>query len=566
MKSASRLFIWTVSLVMLFAVAGTAHAATPENCGTTIDPNNGWFQVSTSVCDANNPGKVYDIWACTDTKENYTSQHTDDKPDTANVCASANTGSSNSTTQGTDLTPTTYHAPQNSDYMFLNLEHSIMCQTAGFSPVPNQDCVSYNFQQGKLQAFNQVPGGGLMGGISNVMVAMYANPPTSSTQYLADLGSELGIVTPAYAQSVTDSSGGGVIQPILNIWQIMRNIAYLAFVLVFLVVGFMIMFRTKLSGQTVVNIQNALPGLVIGLFLVTFSYFISALIIDMSFVGMQVVAFIFKGLPNVLADQGSNQLPNIASNYNILDLMKLVVFNGTHISNIVGPVKDTFQNLIGFLKPTNPVGWFIGGPIGAVLGMLAMIVIVVAIVIQMFKLLWQLLQCYITLLITTIFSPLIILGASFPGRGGTLGSWWRPILANSLVFPVVFGAFLFAGMFLEVSNGADFSHTVPLFAGLRLDVIRTAIGYGIILATPGIPKMVKDALKAQDNPLGQVAQQGFQAGWGVIRGGARGGYEATGVPAAANRLRNVTTGTRARRINARVTGPVGQWVLRRLPG
>ncbi|MGB9706524.1 MAG: hypothetical protein ACPLXP_00405, partial [Microgenomates group bacterium] len=44
----------------------------------------------------------------------------------------------------------------------------------------------------------QIPykGGGAIGGITNLIAAMYANPPASSVEYFADLGRNLGIVKP----------------------------------------------------------------------------------------------------------------------------------------------------------------------------------------------------------------------------------------------------------------------------------------------------------------------------------------------------------------------------------
>jgi len=370
-----------------------------------------------------------------------------------------------------------------------------------------EPCLAYDQKSGALTAYNQLPDGGAIGGLSHGLAMMYNTAPLSAPQYLADVGSNLGLVSPAYAESPDQSAGGSVIKPVLQVWQLTRNIAYLVFIIVFVVVGFMIMLRQKINAQTVVNIQNALPGLVMGLILVTFSYFIAALIVDFAFLGTQLVALVFtQAGSNIISDPAG-----VAKSGNMLSLFKEVVFNGDTLGLIVTPVQQTFSQLFGTIQLGGVIG-FLGG----LLGIVALLVIVIAIAVQMFKLLWQLIQAYITILIVTVLGPFIILGASIPGRGAALGGWWRPILANTLIFPVVYAAFLFAGMFLK--NAQPITTVPPLFAGFPLGVVSAALGYGIILATPGIPKMVKEALKAPDNPLGAVATQGFQSGGRALRG------------------------------------------------
>src|SRR2546422_112746 len=82
----------------------------------------------------------------------------------------------------------------------------------------------------------------------------------------------------------------------------------------------------------------------------------------------------------------------------------------------------------------------------------------------------------------TVLGPLIIAFASIPGRGGLVVSWWKSLLANILVFPAVFSAFLFAGVIL--GSGTDFKQTLPLFAGINPQILKFLIGYGILMWTP----------------------------------------------------------------------------------
>src|SRR3989344_3291443 len=168
------------------------------------------------------------------------------------------------------INPSEYRAPEHAAYSTLNLQTAaIPCAIIGTPLVKNQKCPDYD-KDGGLALYDKLPSGGALGGLSNVMMAMYTNPPTSTHEYLADLGTNLGIIQPVFAQ--VGGSGNGVIEPVLKMWQISRNLAYFLFVIVFLVTGFMIMFRAKINPQTVISIQVALPGLIVGLILVTFSY------------------------------------------------------------------------------------------------------------------------------------------------------------------------------------------------------------------------------------------------------------------------------------------------------
>lgn len=468
------------------------------------------------------------------------------------------------------VTSQNYDAAANTDFTMMNLAgHWADCVGEGVDTymgrpcldvIPPSDNGSSTIRPKQLGLYSKLPNGGLMGGLSSTMVALYANPPTSATQYLASVGEGFGVVQPAYAQSIS-GGGAGVIQPILKVWQYMRDIAYLAFIILFLAVGFMIMFRKKINPQTVISVQSALPGLVIGLVLVTFSYFISALLIDASFLGMHLVSGVFLNLaqqgaqnivynsqPTVDKIDAAKQLGDLATNRNIWQLFGTFVFNGNHFSVLVGPIKDAFNSILpggifnnglnlksagqavaggaGFTALNlalvklpginSSVAGFLGG---GLLGLVAMLVVMIALLIAMFKTLWELIKAYLTIIVTTVISPLVILSASLPGRGEALSGWWKTILVNSLIFPTILAAFLFAGLFLANTNTADFQTTLPLFQGLPIGLFKSILGYGIMLAIPGIPKMVKEAFKVKDNPLGDIAQAGFAGGFAPLKAG-----------------------------------------------
>lgn len=446
-----------------------------------------------------------------------------------------------------DFDASKWNAKTQSNFSLETLEHGAMCEIAGTSPIG--DCVGHK-ANGELSYYNQ-PGAGAIGGITSLMVAMYATPPTSSAQYIADIGNNLGLIKPAYAQTSVAGSGEGIIRPVRNLWQVMRNVAYLGFIFVFLAVGLMIMFRQKINPQTVISAQTALPGLVIGLILVTFSYFIAALIIDLSFVGVQLVAQIFTqaGGPNAF------DIQNLAQNSSVFSLLgsSLTRINPLEIGRAAGStvfgstgsfaVTSVITGIMGAIVGVSlfpALGPFalgaalLGGAVGAgagpvilpgIVAILVPLILIIALFIQFFRLVFNLISTYIGLLVSTITGPLVILNASIPGRGGGLSNWWKSLLANSLVFPAVFGAFLFAGLILAVPLGTQpgtwGTTTPPLFGGLNTSLIKIIISYGILLGIPAIPDMVRNAFGIKGtNPLAQAALGGFMQGFGVVRTGA----------------------------------------------
>lgn len=443
-------------------------------------------------------------------------------------------------------------ANEQSGFSLNSLFFGSICQLTGIASIPGKLCPAYVYnseaQKTELRAFAVTPGGGAFGSVTAVMTAMYTNPPTSTTDYLANLGGDLGIIKPAHAQ--VPGSGASIIEPVRLLWTITRNVAYLAFIIIFVAVGFMIMLRSKISAQAIISIQTALPGLVVGLILVTFSYFISALIIDASFLGVQVAAQIFMQVkdpnnPNQVFNVFGANIPNWAANSNLFQLFTGSVRFVDNANEITLGTQHLLDSIAGSTFPvTNIILAVIGGIIGFltfagggwiaaiaglagglllpfIIGLLVPLILIIALFIQFVRLLFKLIGAYVSLLVSTITAPFIILYSSIPGKGGSLASWWKTMLANSLIFPAVFAAFLFAGMILY-TQPASWSTTPPLFGGLSTELLRLIIAYAIILGTPAIPDMVKKAMGVQENQaISQEALAGVNAGLqgqGVLRG------------------------------------------------
>jgi len=350
--------------------------------------------------------------------------------------------------------------------------------------------------------------GGAIGATGNLIVGLYV-PPVSSANYLADLGQNLGLAPPVYAQGL----GFNALRPILELWKAMRNIAYLFFVIIFVAIGFMIMFRKKIDPQTVASIQNALPQIIVALILVTFSYAIAGLLIDISELGIGLVAF---SLSEFSAHEGPaffDWLKELRGGYNIFQLMWFLYRTDIFvpaIENVVSQVAAGFGELLNVLHITS---------------LLASVILGVAILTAMFKTFFMLLGAYVAIVLSTIFAPFIFLIGALPGRAGAVAGWVRNFLGNVLVFPATF-ALLFMGAILlgiertpweavETAVSDTAAPWIPFgFGGFPPEdlqiILRQLLALGIILTTPKVGEAIKQALEIKPVPWGAEAGEAFR--------------------------------------------------------
>ena len=339
--------------------------------------------------------------------------------------------------------------------------------------------------------------GGALALASNLVSQIYANPPASSTTYFADILKNLGLAKPAYAQGV----GFPGLSKLLPLWKASRDLAYIFFVIAFLYTGLAIIFRVKLDPKTVITIQNAIPKLVITLILITFSYAIVGLMIDLIYV------IIYIG---VLAIGQTNWIHIPAEQAKFANLSF-----GEGIGLIFGgEVKAFWEGILGLMGGTLFAGLITGlvTTAGAALGLTveagAIIFGLLAIVALfcIFKLFFALIQCYIQIIIAVIAGPIQIMMGALPGNLGGFGSWFKNLMANVLVFPTVALALLI-GWLLCGSHGPTW--TPPVIASAT-GMANSLLGFGMLLLIPKIPDMVKSAFKMK--PAGYGAAIGEALG------------------------------------------------------
>lgn len=386
------------------------------------------------------------------------------------------------------------NSPQGANQFLFNIMHALSCFGAGQSII-GESCIEYQIQkdlQGKVQTVPVLSSvntsGGLLGATGGIIGALYTNRPLNTVDYLASVGQSLGIVKEANAQ--VPGSGTSVLSPILKLWEVSRNIAYLVMILIFLVVGLMIMFRSRLNPQTVINIQAALPGLVIGLILITFSYFMAALISDMAFVGTNIVGAYFSAVrgeaanpQNLVEDLSSRSVISIFTPFtrpfgfyemwDVLDSfwedLKDPKISDTDLFAYDPSRVIKYLLLFMIWQVFSPLGSAFGGTGSVVVGLGSFVITnvftlqlisfglgfltMIILVYTMFRLALRLINSFLTIIFLTVTAPFQFLFASLPGRQGVVTDWILNMLANVLAFPAVIAVFYFVAFLLGPSFG-----------------------------------------------------------------------------------------------------------------
>ncbi|HET9946528.1 MAG TPA: hypothetical protein VFQ63_00545 [Patescibacteria group bacterium] len=438
--------------------------------------------------------------------------------------------------------------PQNlhtySQNVLLEVLDAAGCEMSGIDlSNPKMPCLGYDFHTGKI---GYIKSGGLLG-TSVQMIATLYTPPAHFSDFTKDISSNFGLVKHTYAASSCDPSAGiGVgfcgINPLVNIWKTFRNIVYLFFVLIFILVGFGIMLRFKIDPRTVMTIENQLPRLVIGLLLVTFSFAIAGLLIDAMWVGTFLVINILTGVPSSGLQAGKVVGHLFNNPFGFFDAAAPGGFAGVTFG-AGGSVKDVMlgiftgntSNQLGLVPPTQSCNWYdvgcwlsgtIVGTVGQVLanilgflvswiiGIIGGIIILIALLVAMFRLWMALALAYVYILIDIVLGPFYILLGMIPGSKINFQSWAQGLLANLAAFPAAIGIFLLGNLFMQAAGGNENLLFVPPLIGnpnpsgavsQGSSPLSFLIGVVIILIAPSVVGLMKEVFKAPQNKLGQAA-------------------------------------------------------------
>lgn len=397
----------------------------------------------------------------------------------------------------------------------------------------------------------------------------YTHPPASFTYWAINGLHQSGFIPKTYAIG----SGFASIRSLIPVWSAFRDIAYVFLVVVLVAIGFMIMFRMKLNPQTVINVENSLPRIIITLILITFSFAIAGLLIDLMYITTAIVAYTFAKINNINTATtvtsflqarppmiiekimgGTNLWKGLWNVFTISD--KMFRLMGTLPAYVIRGIVDIVGTTIIYAwlnKNTNlpKAGSYIVSKIEAVVGTkitgllgglatrigsfkLAIIIgtltipviigliILLTVVFAFFRILFMVISSYIKIIILIIFSPLFILANALPGRDA-FSSWLKDLTVELLTFPLlatilmvgytVINTIIPTGRFGVFSPPPLFQP--PFMFGVEPDVLSVLIGMAILFMTPDLIVTGKKLLVPKSMPL-----PGFSPG--VFFGGVSG--------------------------------------------
>lgn len=369
---------------------------------------------------------------------------------------------------------------------------------------------------------------GLTPQMGKVIAFMYENQPASSGQYFADVLDNIGVPTVQTAQA--QGVGYRMLVPMLAVWKAFRNLSYSIYILLFGVIGLMIIFRTKVNAQTIVTIQTALPNLIITLVLITFSYAIAGLMLDLMYFSIYFIAYVAEA--NGLISKAGEAVDRLNNN-NVLTMVfqDRELFYSSASQAVQGVLSDITGDGAGeFEMFLEAIGW----------GVLAYVIVAGALAIQLIKLLWSLTRSYIMVLVQTVTAPLQILPNAIPGST-SFTTWLRKTFSYIAPFPVVAAMFIFAAILIGQGSAYDpatapfgvqklVDPTDPLTnisyppfigsgSGLSADSFLAVLGFMVVLMTPAAAKSVQEALQVKESMYTSEIGAAISAGAWPIKGG-----------------------------------------------
>jgi len=476
--------------------------------------------------------------------------------------------------------------PQNfhtySQSVLIELLAGAACMMGGVD-VLSQDgrCLGVDSSTGKIGYVNSTNSIGLVGVMGNLISSTY-NLPASTGTYVQYLASNFGVTRTSYAELGTGIGYEGL-KPVLNIWKVFRNLSYIIFILIFVLIGLGIMFRLNIDARAVMTVQNQLPKIVLALILISLSYAIAGLLIDMMYMSIYLIVNLFNGQSLATVNNMSNPINAIGgwggphaiatpAAESVAGMFK-DMFEGTlggRVSKWVETIAATFLTAkagggigalvggiaggaIGSIVPGagtligvgvgtqigGIAGQVIGGAVGIakgpsilefVAGMIVYIILTIAIFQALFRTWFLLIKAYVFLLLDVIFAPLFIMAGLLPGSpGGGFGSWVRSLLGNLAAFPTVLTLFLIGSAIQgQLKNGADVGNFIPPLVGTPGDdsvkSIGSLIGLGIILIMPESVNLAKAMFKSPERKLASAVWQPIGLGTSALTSPIKGAW------------------------------------------
>lgn len=413
-------------------------------------------------------------------------------------------------------------------------------------------------------------GVGLGGFILNASYAMLEQRPASGVIFAMDQIDKAVSPEPVMAadpQPYFPGTGFSLMTPIQSFWGWSVTISYSFMILIIVGVAFALMFRAQLDGTTVVQLQNAIPGIVAAMILIPLSYPISGLFIDAITLSTNVYHDFIFGPAGPGRDVYTDSLDQQGKNYNGQDTRGLYAddwrlnvfrfYEGVGINKLgdiaevsICPAEATDtqictvanQGILGFVKG---VLEFFFGSVSTVLGTVLNFLFSLVAIIVSIRIAKRLLIKLILLMFFPIAAPFIFATIAIPGQGTkNLIGFLKSMAAASLFFIATYIIFTTTlvltneAFYQNIPNVSTYEFRPPLLGDLGAFVtgtvtgnvgdglgasgfLFTIVGAFLFLSTPKIldtideklevpPDFIPKALKPYIEDIGYSADYGLR--------------------------------------------------------
>src|SRR3990167_5915145 len=241
--------------------------------------------------------------------------------------------------------------------LMIDTMSALSCQLSGIDPTnPSAQCLGVDQKTGKIGFVEN--GGGLVGVLSYGIASLY-NLPIGTSDYVGYIAKNFKPVGKSYAQATLPNycsqqklePGICGLKPFIPIWAAARDIVYMLFV---------IMFRVHIDPRTVMTVQNQIPKIIAGIILVTFSFAIAGLLIDVMYVVIYLFYNVLSGIniPSVdVAGSVSNLNPLYLQNQNTFSAIGGLGGLTKTADGIARALADVVRSFIG-ITPSTFLGSF----------------------------------------------------------------------------------------------------------------------------------------------------------------------------------------------------------------
>ncbi|HNZ70579.1 MAG TPA: hypothetical protein PKJ86_01035 [Candidatus Dojkabacteria bacterium] len=283
----------------------------------------------------------------------------------------------------------------------------------------------------KMLADESIPNSaktGLLSMVDNAIGASFSAQP--NIDVVAYMQSEW---VPGYTDNTSVYAGNGYDflkgHGITGLYRTFQTISYILFVIILIISGFMIMFRQKIGGQTAITIMNTLPNVILGLVLVTFSFSIVGILLN---VGSWLTDLIAGFLGFASPQEGimlNSPLGLFSFFGQTIDAEKSGLFLDVPAISGGG----------GILLLV--LGSIFSSGILATAGIIMLLLAVVIICLMIYagiRVFITLFKAYLSILIQTVTAPIQITIGTFPGNNKFIMNWFNSVLKSVLTFPIVY--------------------------------------------------------------------------------------------------------------------------------